>query len=229
MSSMVLHFLNAQGKLTAHCSWLEACLSETYIKANTQMSLPSLDVIVKAGTHVIPEKGHLGYSPEPGVVYITVDPVSAAFCSNSNQSLERMFAHELHHAARWSGPGYGFSLGEALVSEGLAGHFALQVCGGQPEPWECLNLHEINLHRVRALREWGNTNYHHNVWFFGFGDLPRWLGYSLGFDMISRYLSAHPEQRASMLTYASADVFRDSIELADISNNRPEGSGAQNA
>ncbi|WKA69873.1 DUF2268 domain-containing putative Zn-dependent protease (plasmid) [Klebsiella pneumoniae subsp. pneumoniae] len=211
MSSMVLHFLNAQEKLTTHHKWLEACLSETYIKANIQMSLPSLDVIVKAGTHVIPEKGHLGYSPEPGVVYITVDPANAAFCSNPNQSLERMFAHELHHAARWSGPGYGFSLGEALVSEGLAGHFSIQVCGGQPEPWECLDSHEIDLHRIQASREWGSTDYKHDVWFFGAGDLPRWLGYSLGFDVVSRYLSTHPEQRASTLTDASANVFRDSI------------------
>ncbi|MCM7047231.1 DUF2268 domain-containing protein [Enterobacter kobei] len=211
MSSMVLHFLNAQEKLTAHYSWLETCLSETYIKANTHMSLPSLDVIVKAGVHVIPEKGHLGYSPEPGVVYITVDPANSEFCSNPNKSLERMFAHELHHAARWSGPGYGFSLGEALVSEGLAGHFAIQVFGGQPEPWECLDSHEINLHRARASGEWGSTDYNHNIWFFGAGDLPRWLGYSLGFDVVSRYLSGHPEQRASTLTDASADVFRDSL------------------
>jgi hypothetical protein len=53
---MVLHFLNAQKKLTAHYNWLETCLSETYMKANIPMPLPSLDVIVKAGVHVIPEK-----------------------------------------------------------------------------------------------------------------------------------------------------------------------------
>lgn len=211
MSSMVLHFLNAQKKLTAHYNWLETCLSETYMKANIPMPLPSLDVIVKAGVHVIPEKGHLGYCPEPGVVYITVDPANPAFCANANQSLERMFAHELHHAARWNGPGYGFSLGEVLVSEGLAGHFAIQLFGGQPEPWECLDSHEMNLYKARASREWQNTDYNHNVWFFGAGDLPRWLGYSLGFDLVARYLSAHPEHRASTLTDASAEVFRNSI------------------
>ncbi|MVZ80379.1 peptidase, partial [Escherichia coli] len=54
-------------------------------------------------------------------------------------------------------------------------------------------------------------DYNHNVWFFGAGDLPRWLGYSLGFDLVARYLSAHPEHRASTLTDASAEVFRNSI------------------
>ncbi|WP_309228112.1 DUF2268 domain-containing putative Zn-dependent protease [Kosakonia sp. S42] len=58
---------------------------------------------------------------------MTVDPENNAFCKNDAYSIERMFAHELHHAARWSGPGYGFYLGEPLVSEELAGHFAIQV------------------------------------------------------------------------------------------------------
>ncbi|MGL7684257.1 DUF2268 domain-containing protein [Salmonella sp. NW805] len=70
------------------------------------MLLPSVDVIFKTSSHVIPEKGHLGYAPEPGVIFITVDPANPVFCENPRSSLERMFAHELHHAARWAGPGY---------------------------------------------------------------------------------------------------------------------------
>jgi len=99
MSYMKLHILNAQGKLTAHREWLNTCMTETYAKANMLMTLPPLDIIVKAGAHVIPEKGHLGYSPEPGIVYITIDPENPAFYSNYNNALERMLAHELHHAA----------------------------------------------------------------------------------------------------------------------------------
>lgn len=76
----------------------------------------------------------LDYAPEPGLIFLTVDPASDIFRANQEASLERMFAHELHHAARWAGPGYGSSLGEALVSEGLAGAFAQEICGGLPEP-----------------------------------------------------------------------------------------------
>ncbi|MES0476805.1 MULTISPECIES: DUF2268 domain-containing putative Zn-dependent protease [Citrobacter freundii complex] len=46
----------------------------------------------------------------------------------------------LHHAARWQGPGYGSTLGEALVSKGLADHFSLELFGGEPELWERLSL-----------------------------------------------------------------------------------------
>ncbi|WMY72472.1 DUF2268 domain-containing putative Zn-dependent protease [Buttiauxella selenatireducens] len=212
MSHMILHILNAQEKLTAHREWLNTCLTEAYTRANMLMKLPSLDIIVKAGSHVIPEKGHLGYSPEPGVVYITVDPENSAFCSNYNESLERMFAHELHHAARWAGPGYGFSLGEAIVSEGLAGHFALELYGGEPEPWERLNAEEVQYVGLRLYENWDRTDYDHNAWFFGTGNLPRWLGYTAGFKLVSSYLQANPNQRASMLVSANAEEFRTFIQ-----------------
>lgn len=204
---MKLHILNAQDKLTAHSEWLNTCLTETYAKASVLMNLPSLDIIVKAGMQVIPEKGHLGYSPEPGIVYITVDPKNLSFCSNHNNSLERMFAHELHHAARWAGPGYGFTLGEAIVSEGLAGHFTLELFGGEPEPWESLNEVEIQSHILRTRKDWDRTDYDHNAWFYGTSNLPRWLGYTVGFNLVTRFLLANPHLRASTLTNVNAKAF----------------------
>ena len=208
MSNMKLHILNAQDKLTARSEWLNTCLTETYAKASMLMNLPSLDIIVKAGTQVIPEKGHLGYSPEPGIVYITVDPKNLSFCSNHNNSLERMFAHELHHAARWAGPGYGLSLGEAIVSEGLAGHFTLELFGGEPEPWECLNEVEVQSHILRTRKDWDRTDYDHNAWFYGTSNLPRWLGYTVGFNLVTRFLLANPHLRASTLTNVNAKEFK---------------------
>jgi hypothetical protein len=43
------------------------------------MPIHSLDVVVKAGKFVIPGKGHLGFCPEAGVIYITVDPENYIF------------------------------------------------------------------------------------------------------------------------------------------------------
>ena len=142
---MTLHILNAQKKLTAHSEWLRTSLTDTYERAIQVMQIPALDVEVKAGKYIIPEKGHLGYAPEVGVVFLTVDPENPAFSKNDAQSLERMFAHELHHAARWAGPGYGLTLGEVIVSEGLAGHFSLELLGGEPEPWYTRSYHLVVL------------------------------------------------------------------------------------
>ncbi|MCE0827164.1 DUF2268 domain-containing protein [Buttiauxella sp. A2-C2_NF] len=215
MPNMTLHILDAQKKLTAYCEWLNTCLTDTYAQAQRLMLLPSLDVVVKSGTYVISEKGHSGYCPESGVVYITVDPENPAFCKNDAQSIERMFAHELHHAARWAGPGYGFTLGEAIVSEGLAGHFSLEIFGGMPEPWESLNLDEVQPHLLQLHENWNRTDYDHNAWFYGTSHLPRWLGYTAGFNLVSSYLLADPVVvlRASMLANVNAEEFRAFIQI----------------
>lgn len=208
MATLNLHLLDARGTLTDLSDWLRTALARTHERACSLMELPSLDVVVKAGTHVIPEKGHLGYAPEAGVIYLTVDPHSPIFRANHDASLERMFAHELHHAARWESPGYGMTLGESLISEGLAGHFALEVCGGSPEPWEQLDSAEIQPFVATAEAHWGRTDHNHAAWFFGTADLPKWLGYSLGFRLVERFLSEHRRCRASNLAMTDAQEFR---------------------
>ena len=211
MSQMNLHILNAQKKLTAHCEWLQINLTDTYEQAKRLMPIHSLDVVVKAGKFVIPEKGHLGFCPEAGVIYITVDPENSAFCKNDAHSIERMFVHELHHAVRWTGPGYGSTLGEVLVSEGLAGHFSIELFGGEPEPWESLHSDTIQPYYPQMLENWHRTDYDHNAWFFGTGNLPRWLGYTAGFNLISRYLASSPNLKASMLANINAEELKDFI------------------
>lgn len=212
MSSMVLHFLDARGTLADIRGWLQDSLTATYGKAAAVMPLQPLDVVVQTGNRIIPEKGHLGYAPRPGVVFITVDPENPALHANADSSIERMFAHELHHAARWDGPGYGSSLGEALVSEGLAGHFVQELFGGPPEPWEQLPASEIRSHAALAAQDWDRKDYNHEAWFFGRGDLPRWLGYSLGFRLVERFLSEHGDSRASKLAGAAARDFRSALD-----------------
>lgn len=211
MTKITIHILNAQKKLTAHAEWLQTTLTSTYVKAKRLMPLPPLDVVVKAGTSVIPEKGHAGFCPEAGVVYITVDPESNAFCKNYAYSIERMLAHELHHAARWQGPGYGSTLGEALVSEGLAGHFSLELFGGEPELWERLRSDIVQPYTSQLHDSWQRTDYDHNAWFFGTRDLPRWLGYTAGFNLISRYLAVSPHLKASMLANINAEELKQFI------------------
>lgn len=132
MPQMTLHIINARQQLANMEDWLAERLHASFSASAKLLSLRSTDVILKAGQGVIPEKGHLGYAPEKGLIYVTVDPRSPVLRANPSQSLERMLAHELHHSSRWDGPGYGKTLGEALVSEGLAGHFAQEVYGGAP-------------------------------------------------------------------------------------------------
>lgn len=93
------------------------------------------------------------------------------------------------------------------MSEGLAGRFAQELFGGPPEPWERLSNDEIRPHVKLAEKEWDRADYNHEGWFFGRGDLPRWLGYSLGFQLIERYQNENLACRASNMIGANARDF----------------------
>ncbi len=212
MSGLHLHLLDARGALSTLRDWVCTTLTTTHDKAAAHLPLGPLDAVVQAGRHVIPEKGHVGHAPGPGVIFVTLDPDNSALHADASQSLARMFAHELHHAARWDGPGYGRSLGEALVSEGLAGCFVREMFGPPPEPWEALPLATIRAHISHAAQHWNDHSYDHAAWFFGSGDLPRWLGYSLGTALVAHHITLHPGTDAANLAHAPADTFRPSLD-----------------
>lgn len=204
-----LHFLDARGMLTPYREWITTALRDTHLRASSLLPLLPLDIVIQVGKQVIPEKGHLGYTSGSGVIFITIDPDHPMLIVNEDASLERMFAHELHHAARWDGPGYGSTLGQALVSEGMAGHFAQEVCGGGPEPWETLNIHQISNYLLLAEEQWNYNDYDHNAWFFGTDILPRWLGYSLGYEIVARFSAIRQGMRASAMANIDAQQFRE--------------------
>lgn len=210
---MELHFLDARGTLTDIREWLHHCLTETHEKAAALMPLQPLDVVVQTEKCIIPEKGLLGYARS-----------RVWFSSRSiltTRHLRPRWMPRLNGCSRMSfitrlggtGQATGTSLGEALVSEGLAGHFVLELFGGLPEPWEQLTENEIRTHATLAAQEWERTDYNHDAWFFGRGDLPRWLGYSLGFRLVERFLSEHPNSRASNLVGAVAQDFQSMLTL----------------
>jgi uncharacterized protein YjaZ len=85
-------------------------------------------------------------------------------------------------------------LGEVLVSEGLAGRFVGRLFGSPPEPWERAVDDEalrVNHPDLEALR---STTYDHATWFLGAEGLrPRWLGYTLGYEIVGKWLDGAGE------------------------------------
>lgn len=213
MPKMTLHIINARHQLTGIAKWLSERLDDAFEVSARHLPLLDTDVVMRAGKAVIPEKGHLGYAPESGLVYVTVDPESSILRKNPSRSLERMLAHELHHSSRWDGPGYGRTLGEALVSEGLAGHFAQEAYGGEREPWEQLPARMLRPYVFKAQAAWQSVDYNHAEWFFGSQKFPAWVGYSLGYQLVGRYLAAHGDARASTLVHAEAADFRALLDV----------------
>jgi hypothetical protein len=81
-----------------------------------------------------------GYTSGPGSVELVVDPAFPGLAGVLPDRVPILVAHELHHTVRWRGPGYGRTLLEALISEGLADRFAVELLGVPPQPWSELVL-----------------------------------------------------------------------------------------
>jgi len=172
-----LHWLEASGDLDP---WRSTIAEEVEIARKAiagVLPVSPLDILVqRLPGAVIPETGTTGLAMRPGLFSLTIDPDNPNFSrALRNGDLRRTVAHEAHHCLRMAGPGYGWTLGEALVSEGLAGQFVSRLFTSQPEPWEC-----------------AVTNGHdHRAWFFGLGGrYPRWLGYTLGYHIVGDWLEA---------------------------------------
>lgn len=213
-SRISVHFLNARGNLDVLVPPVSEAIALVAEKIGTIVKLGAIDIVVRAGHGVIQSIGHVGAAYIPAEISLTFDPDNPVVFDNLGDTLHRTLAHEFHHALRWGSVGYGNSLGEALVSEGLAEQFVTEIFGPKPNPFitaiEPKALREYT-HMVRA--NWDATDYDHPKWFFGQGDLPNWLGYMFGFELVDAYLAEHPQAPPSKLADEPAESFLTSLDL----------------
>ena len=160
----------------------------------------------------IPEIGVGGYTnPASGAVLISLDPESPVGTEQSiTVWLPATLAHELNHSKRiLEGPGYGTTLGEAIVTEGLADAFSLEAFPSTPPlPWASA-LQPEDLDQLATLAQSNATVMDtpdlHSEWFFGLGDIPRWAGYTVGATWVRDFLAAHEDVDVVAATLLPAD------------------------
>jgi hypothetical protein len=97
--------------------------------------------------------------------------------------LKSTLAHELHHMARWQNGGYGRTLGEAIISEGVASFYEQTKSGWTP-PWTQAKLTDEIWAKIKS--SWKNDPYNHSDWFFN-GPDGQWIGYTAGYLLAQRY------------------------------------------
>lgn len=170
---------------------------------------PSTVIIIEQSANVTPQTGELGYTdPTTGQVLIQLDPRSQVpFSETLAVWLPEALAHEIHHSVRTlAGPGFGTTLGEFLVSEGMASAFFHQAFPGTNAPWDSA-LTPVQEHTLwdRAkplLNQTGLLLY--EQWFYGGNGVPEWAGFTIGYHIAEDYIQHHPGTTAASLVAAPA-------------------------
>lgn len=203
-----LHVLDARGTMSALRGRVEAAFLDSVQRVALLLPIANIDVVVSCSKFVVPETGVAGYCPSADVLYITIDPENPNLLLNFDAEFLATLGHELHHCMRQGGPGYGRTLGEALVSEGLACHFETELRGGaSPFYARALDASSLTALRERAHAD-RNSSYKHRAWFFGSTSegIPMYAGYSVGFSIVAHYIDGHGIP-ASRLWNAPSDAF----------------------
>ncbi|WP_395662863.1 DUF2268 domain-containing putative Zn-dependent protease [Aestuariivirga sp.] len=213
MPSWILHLVNARGQLASCADVILSACAEAEARVGAVTAPLALDIVIRA-TEAMPEALFVsGHCYEPAVIGIGIDLTQPHTEERLRHELLKSLFHEFHHALRWDGPGYGDTLGEALVSEGLAQRFLHEMMNCPPEPSEVAVPDDVcEAWRGEALAGFDDAAYDHAAWFFGTGDMPNWLGYTLGRRIVDRYLQSHPQATALSLAHMEAVVFRAMLE-----------------
>ena len=189
---------------------IEVVVRETISLVNNKMAVENLKIRIKtAPSDVIPEIGLGGFNPNEHEVIISVDPDFSDLEQTIATELAPLLAHEMHHAKRRRAIGYGSTLLEASVSEGLADCFAMEITGIAPPAWSvALTGTALEDWIETAENTWTNSPYDHGQWFLGSTpDIPRWTGYAIGFKLVKDFLSENPTRKASDLFNEPANSF----------------------
>lgn len=210
MPEWSLHWLEAEGSLEPWRDVIDAEIAATYELVAGFVKPPRLDILVqRLSGWVIPEIGMVGHAYRPSLFALTLDPDNANFARCvGDGTLRRQVAHEVHHCLRLAAIGWGRSLGDALINEGLAGHFVRHLFASPPEPWERVVDTDVASSFFPGAGELASTTYDHDAWFFGTGGpLPRWIGYTLGYTIVGRWLETVGDVNGgAMVNTAAAEV-----------------------
>lgn len=193
---------------------LKAVAKSTIAAVKKLLPIKDIDIVFydNPGATIDEIGGIGGFTPNAHSIFISLNPRHLHFKDALTNELFFTLAHEFHHTIRWQKSVEEDTLLEALVFEGLADHFAMEVTGRrEPSLYSrALTLAQKKTFFEKARKEWDKPTYNNAAWFFGSIPevIPRWTGYTLGYDLVAMYLEAHPRVLPSELACADASLFK---------------------
>jgi hypothetical protein len=211
----------APGRLDSIVGWLEGAARDVV----PPLQAEHIDVLVVPGNRLIPDWDCNGYTHGPWRITITIDPTCDGHEKRPlDAQLRAMLAHELHHAMRSRSAGYGSTLGEALVTEGLAQCYEEQA--GCPTPNYAVEVRGPALATLARLAKdelWSDA-YDHSKWFFGSktDDTFPWSGgYSLGYVLVRSWLDRAGVSASAAVSVGAREMLPAEFDLAPVGDAWP--------
>jgi uncharacterized protein YjaZ len=213
--SIKIHILTGSKGVKPYAIELKSSAESAVASAKRLLPIKDVDIVFydnPGATFTEDEMGGIGgFTPNAHTVFISLNPRHKSFQNAIKNHLYFTLVHELHHTIRWQKEVEGDTLLEALVFEGLADHFAMEVTGRQkPTIYSnALTPEQKKIFLRRASEKWSEPTYNHNEWFYGStpNAIPRWTGYTLGYDLVAKYLQTHHGTLPSQLATADASLF----------------------
>ena len=207
-----IYILSSSKDLKSFTKGIKSVVKSVELSIKKLIPLGDIDVVFYDNPEAtLKESGIGGYTPCANIIFFSLDPRNPNFKQGLKKELSFQLAHEINHAIRFRTPITKETLFEAMISEGLADHFAMEITGQKiPPAWStALTDEQKKEFFKKSSEEWNLPTYNHNAWFYGseIKKIPRWTAYTLGYDLVANYLRKNPKIKSSKIISAETSIF----------------------
>ncbi len=206
MKVLRLHLLNADGHLTSNLAVIESAVRRAEDIARNTLNLNAVDIVCSDDpASAIPETGMSGFAAAPQLINLFID----ASRKLDENELYYTICHELMHIKRYEGPGFGSTLLDAMIFEGLGVAFEKEVSSDGSFLSRYIDSKQDNRALVRRVTPHFDDTYFDRLhWFIAeSAELPRWTGYRVGYWIVREYCRSK-HKKASSIALEDFDSFR---------------------
>ena len=156
---------------------------------------------------VIPKLGIGGSAIGKSCIEIKIDFSRKDLRKIIEVELPSTIYHELAHLVREDSVGYGKTLLDSFVSEGISCFVEKSILPNRKIPYIQKIKNEQKLwDKAKKLLE--KTKYNYSEWFFGSSKLPNWTGYRLGYLIVEGFTKSKNISLAELSRLKSKDILK---------------------
>lgn len=158
---------------------------------------------------VIPKLGIGGNAIGRSCIEIRIDFSRKDLQKIIDIELPSTIYHEFAHLVRENSIGYGKTLLDSFVSEGISCFVEKSILPNRKIPY----IQKIKDEKKvwgKAKKLLGESKYNYSEWFFGSGKLPNWAGYRLGFLIVESFVRKNKIPLEKLARLKSKEILKGS-------------------